>query len=184
MKRILFYLLCAVVTLLFVLSMLACLIQLCNHFNRCTSPTDHGKICNQEQEIFCSNSVTFNSPLPSPHSPFPFCCLFVWDFFASFSFLLLHYQGHMHPFQATFELPDGEKDGLMNPSFFLGSKLTSWGEETVTDNCELSQGASGGCHHGTVLLLMVLKVSRSGTSGLFTGWLEGSDHYKNVHPQS
>ena len=39
----------------------------------------------------------------------------------------------------------------------------------LTDNCKLSRGASGGCHRATVLLLMIVKISRSGTSSLFWG---------------
>ena len=49
---------------------------------------------------------------------------------------------------------------------------------TLTDNHELSRGASGGRHRATILLLMIVKISRR-TSSLVQGvWLERADHCK------
>ena len=59
------------------------------------------------------------------------------------------------------------------------SKLASWGlsgDKTLTDNCKLSKGESGGCHRATAPLLMIVKISRSGTSSLLQGC--EADHCK------
>ena len=50
------------------------------------------------------------------------------------------------------------------------SKLALWGlsgDKALTDNCKVSRGASGGCHHATVPLLMIVEISRSWISSLF-----------------
>lgn len=47
--------------------------------------------------------------------------------------------------------------------------MAFFGDKTLSDYCRLSREASGGCHHTTVLLLMIIKISSSGTSSLFQG---------------